>query len=327
MKRILPFFLLLLLQSVAWAQSGISDSKHLPAIVVARNDSIVITPPTPFPATVIDTIDTKDKFVKILLYEDFTWNYIDLGRPVIDEATFYEGWDTDEIHAFKDVPLSELPDEIDLMLVDSLHGFCPPYVAKVFSGYRFRGSREHKGSDLTLHIGDTIRAAFDGVVRVVLPSRQSGGYGQLLVLRHSNGLETYYGHLSKQLVEVGEAVKAGEVIGLGGNTGRSTGPHLHFEVRYMGKPFDPERIIDFEHGTLRDTLFTLHKHYFNIYSHHGQTDEESLAASQRILHTIRSGDTLGALAIKYRTTVSNICKLNGISSKTILRTGRKLIVR
>ncbi|MEG2070879.1 MAG: peptidoglycan DD-metalloendopeptidase family protein, partial [Bacteroidales bacterium] len=154
-----------------------------------------------------------------------------------------------------------------------------------------------------------------------------GGYGNLVIIRHNNGLETYYGHLSKIVVEENEVLKAGEVLGYGGNTGRSTGPHLHFETRYMGKAFDPERLICFETGTLRDSIFTLKKHYFNIYSHYGQTDKESMAASGRVTHTIRSGDTLGRLAVKYKTTIVNICKLNGISQNTVLRIGRRIIVR
>ncbi|NMB36763.1 MAG: peptidoglycan DD-metalloendopeptidase family protein [Bacteroidales bacterium] len=275
----------------------------------------------------IDTLDTDDKFTKIVLYDDYTWEYADMGRPVIDTAGFFDSWEGTGVHSFREIAISDLPEEVDLMLVDSLNSFCVPYQQKVGSGFKFRRTREHKGVDLSLKTGDTIRAAFNGIVRVSEGTRRTGGYGNLVVIRHTNGLETYYAHLSKRLVDSGEVVKAGEVIGLGGNTGRSYGAHLHFETRYKGHPFDPQRIIDFENGVLRDSIFTLKKHYFSIYSHYGQTDEESLAASQRIVHTIKSGDTLGALARRYNTTVSKICKLNGISSNKILRIGQRLIVR
>ncbi len=321
MRKIALLFTLTLLSSAVYAQeNNTQDYSALEAITDFSGD-------VAFPKAAIDTVDTKDKFTKIILFNDHTWELWDLGKPVINEEDFYENWDTDKIHAYKEVDLKYLPDEIDLMLVDSLHAYAAPITGKVRSKYAFRGSREHKGTDIPLHSGDTIRAAFDGVVRVVEFTRNTGGYGNLLVLRHPNGLETYYGHLSKHLVETGEMVNAGEVIGLGGSTGRSTGPHLHFETRYMGKPFDPERVIDFETGTLRDSLLTLHKDYFSIYSHYGQTDAESVAAAGRITHTIKSGDTLGRLAIKYGTTVRNICSLNGITSKTLLRVGRRLIVR
>jgi len=263
----------------------------------------------------------------IVLLEDFSWQYLDLGKPVFDELEMYTGWDSSSIHAFKDLELEDMPDEITLVLADSLQGFCCPFTEKIRSRYAFRRTRPHRGTDIALDTGDSIRVAFNGVVRVMEPSRNTGGYGNLLVVRHPGGLETYYGHLSRFLVKPGEIVKAGEVIGLGGNTGRSTGAHLHFETRFKGKAFDPERIIDFENGSLRDSVFVLKKHYFSIYSHYGQTDEESLAASQRIIHTIRSGDTLGALAMKYGTTVRQICAWNNISSKTVLRIGRRLIVR
>lgn len=277
--------------------------------------------------TVVDTLNTLDKYTKIVLYSNHTWEYFDCERPKIDTSGMYYGWDTGTIHAFKDIKLSDLPDEVDLLLADSDNPYCPPIVNRVTSRYKMRRSRAHRGVDIKLNVGDTIRAAFNGIVRYTGPTRETGGYGNLVVIRHPNGLETYYGHLSKVSVEVDEPVSAGEMIGLGGSTGRSTGPHLHFETRYMGNPFDPERIFDYETGALRDTMFTLKKHYFNIYSHYGQSDAESKAASGRVYHKVRKGDTLGRIAIKYGTTVNRICKLNNISAKKTLRIGQSIQVR
>ncbi len=277
--------------------------------------------------TAIDTLDTKDKFTKIVLFADHTWEYRDMGRPVIDTAGFYDDWNNKVLHAFKNVKATDLPEEVDLCLVDDQNPFCAPITGKVHSGYKFRRTREHNGIDVPLAVGDTVKAAFNGIVRYIGTTSVTGGYGNLVIIRHPSGLETYYGHLSKILVEPNEVVKAGEIIGLGGSTGRSTGPHLHFEVRYKGQTFDPSRVVDFETGTVRDSVLVLKRHYYSIYSHYGQTDEESEAAASRIVHTIRSGDTLGGLAKKYNTTVTKICQLNGISSKKILRIGERIIVR
>lgn len=279
------------------------------------------------PIAAIDTINTRDKYTKIILFEDYTWCYLDMGRPVIDTVGIHENWDPETIHAFKDIKLSELPDEIDLLLADSLNSWCIPYNGKVISGYKYRKNRPHRGCDIPLSVGDTIRAAFDGVVRYSGGGKATGGYGSLVIIRHNNSLETYYGHLSKRIVEEEETVKAGEPIGLGGSTGRSTGPHLHIETRYKGQAFDPERIFDFEKGELRDSLFTLKKHYFNISSHYGQTDAQSKAATTRIVYKVKKGDTLGKIAKKYGTTVNTICKLNGISAKKPIRIGQSLVVR
>ncbi|MDR2083476.1 MAG: peptidoglycan DD-metalloendopeptidase family protein [Bacteroidales bacterium] len=276
---------------------------------------------------VLDTIDSKDKFIKIILYDDYSWDYLNLNKPAVSEDVLLNYWDTQKIHSYKELSLKLLPDTIYLALVDSTSGFCAPYITKVGSPYCFRGKREHNGVDLSLKIGDTIRATFDGVVRVAMTSKSTGGYGNLVVIRHTNGLETYYGHMSKILVDTAEYVKAGEVIGLGGSSGRSTGAHLHFETRYCGQSFDPQRIIDFESGTLKSDSIELKKHYFSIYSNHKQTDAQSLAASKRITHTIKSGDTLSGLASKYGTTIDKICKLNNISKTTTLRIGNKLVVR
>jgi len=276
----------------------------------------------------VDTLETQDKYTRVILFADRTWTYLDLGHPRIDTASLYDAfWSNTELHAYKTYPADSIPEEVDLLLADSMNHYNAPLYGKIYSGYKFRRTAQHQGVDIPLTVGDTIRAAFDGVVRYTGVTKQTGGYGNLVIIRHSNGLETYYGHLSKILASPNDPVKAGDVIGLGGSTGRSTGPHLHFETRYKGQSFDPARLIDFETGALRDSLLTLKKHYFSIYSHYGQTDEESKAASDRIVHTIRSGDTLGGLARRYGTTVSAICKLNGISSSKILRVGERIIVR
>ncbi len=214
-----------------------------------------------------------------------------------------------------------------MSLVDSIHSFCAPVVGDVRSTYKFRRRRPHRGTDIPLHVGDPVRAAFDGKVRVVKSTKQTGGYGNLIVLRHPNGLETYYGHLSKQVVQENDIVRAGDIIGYGGSTGRSTGPHLHFETRFMGQAFDPERLIDFPTGKLRQEQFIVKKSYFSIYSHYGMTDQESAQASMRKIHVIKRGDTLGGLAAKYGTTVSNICKLNGFKKTKMLSIGERVIVR
>ena len=282
---------------------------------------------------IVDTLDTDDKFVKILIYENYTWEFLHLDRPAIDTAGFYEGWDSEKIHAFKGMPLDSLPDEVTICLADEVHPFCVPVMGSINSTFKFRRYREHQGIDIGLSVGDTVRAAFDGVVRYSDQGSVTGGYGGLVIIRHNNGLETYYAHLSKRLVKVDEMVRAGEVIGLGGSTGHSTGPHLHFETRYFGKPFDPLRVVDFENGTLRDSTITLKKHYFNVYSHYGMSDSESLAASKaapasgKIYYKVRKGDTLGRIAKKYHTTVSKLCKLNRLSTRSILRVGQRVRVR
>lgn len=272
-------------------------------------------------------MDTHDKYIKIIIYSNKSWDYYNTGKPVILNPLFYNDWNTNSIHSFRNYAIEDLPKEINITLADSLHHYCSPIIGNICSGYKFRRYRDHKGIDIPLKLNDKIKAAFDGVVRIAMPSYKTGGYGNLIVIRHDNGLETYYGHLNKYIVKPGELVKAGEIIGYGGNTGRSTGPHLHFEVRYNGQPFDPQRLINFDTGELRDSTLTLKNHYFSIYSHQGQSDEESKAAAGRVIHTIKSGDTLGGIAIKYGTTVSKICKLNKITTKTTLRIGRRLIVR
>jgi murein DD-endopeptidase MepM/ murein hydrolase activator NlpD len=286
----------------------------------------------------VDTLDTHDMFRKVVLFDNGTWLYYNIDMSFIPYALESDHWITEKVHSYNDIALKDLPDTVPLVLVDSLHRYCIPHPGPITSRYKYRWKRAHKGIDIGLHVGDAIYAAFDGIVRAALPINMTGGYGNVLVIRHPNGLETYYGHLTRFIVKSGDIVKAGEVIGYGGNTGRSTGPHLHFETRYMGQAFDPERIFDFENGTLRCEEFILKKHYFNINSHYGQTDEQSLAASKKkpisstsksksVYYTVKKGDTLEKIAKRNGTTVDKICKLNGIKKTKTLSIGQKLRIR
>jgi len=186
------------------------------------------------------------------------------------------------------------------------------YITSHF-GSRYR--RWHYGTDLRLKIGDTVRAVFDGVVRI--SKNNPGGFGLYVMVRHHNGIETIYGHLSKRLVKVGQVVKAGEVIGLGGNTGRSSGPHLHFECRYRGDAFNSEEIFDFQNRIIKSRKFTISP---KLYEHIREMRKKQY-------HKVRRGDTLSGLAVKYRTSVRQICKINKITTRTVLKPGRLIRVR
>ena len=111
----------------------------------------------------------------------------------------------------------------------------------VSSGYGWRWGRMHYGIDYAGCNRDTSRSVWDGVVRYA-ETGYNGGYGNLVVVRHFNGLETYYAHHWSLLVEEGDTLSAGDGIGIIGSTGRSTGPHLHFEVRFLGVPIDPDLV-------------------------------------------------------------------------------------
>ncbi|GHS90905.1 peptidase [Bacteroidia bacterium] len=220
----------------------------------------------------------------------------------------YEGsWNTEHVKAYGDVAI---PDSFKI----DVSGFIVPFEGGITSKFGPRRRRFHYGTDIKLQTGDTIRAAFDGKIRVQRYEKK--GYGYFLVLRHSNGLETVYGHLSKFLVEPDDIVKAGDPIALGGNTGRSTGPHLHFEMRFLGQAIDPQRIIDFDNFSTFDDYYVFHKNK--------PTNNKFTAGNGIIYHRIKSGDTLGAIARKYGTTVTQLCRLNGIKSNKTLRIGSTL---
>ncbi len=302
----------------------------------------------------IDTIDTQSPDVKIIVYANNTWNFYRDPNQVMARELFCKNWNNlypDPYH----VPKDSLPDKIKICVVDTLGGFKCPNQVKVYSPFGYRHRRRHNGVDLPLKMGTPVYAAFEGKVRM---SRYYKGYGNLLIIRHPNGLETFYAHLSKRLVDVDEWVEAGQVIGLGGSTGRSTGPHLHFETRFQGYAFDPQWLIDFEKGELRSNLFVLRKRYLDASSKYvpdsdliedeineGDARDYAIAKEKHIAdsiaaekaakeaaaaryYKIRSGDTLSGIALKNGTTVRKICSLNkGLTAKTTLKVGRRIRVK
>ena len=288
------------------------------------------------PTDAIDTLDTANEHIKVVLHADNTWHYYKTPSFQQVSGVYDSNWDDNSTNPYG-IEQKDLPDEWAIWLVDSLDQYHCPFQGSVYHRGKFgvRRGRRHQGVDIPLKTGDPVYATFTGKVRV---SKYWGAFGNLVVIRHDNGLETFYAHLSKRNVEVGDWVNAGDVIGLGGSTGRSTGPHLHFETRHNGFAFDPQWLIDFEKGTLRHRLFVLKKKYFNIYSNYEQDFEDELKneeddkkedAEREAMrwYTIKSGDTLGRIAINNGTTVNALCKLNGINSTTTLKIGRKIRVR
>ena len=222
--------------------------------------------------------------------------------------------------------MDSLPDEITIRLLKDNERFCFPVKNIITSPYGWRWERPHRGVDIRLRTGEPVHCAFNGVVRIARPM---GAYGNLVVVRHYNGLETVYGHLSKINVKPMQVVAAGQVLGLGGSTGRSTGPHLHFEVRFQYEPFDPEWILDFSNYTLRTRKLYLDKTYFGIrkpskgeslvYKADKSIVPEDLSPAKRsgkpVYATMKKGETLDDLAKRNYTTAAKLRELNPDISK------------
>lgn len=221
----------------------------------------------------------------------------------------YTSWTNERVNPYKGV---QIPDTFNI----DCTSFVMPFEGKVTSRFGPRRYRQHKGIDIKVQTGDTIVAAFDGKVRIRNYERR--GYGYYLVIRHNNGLETVYGHLSKFLVKENDVIKAGQPIALGGNTGRSTGSHLHFETRFLGIALNPEEIIDFQNFVPHKDAYTFIKKKATL-PVYGTPNSEGI-----VYHKIRQGDSLSKIAKKYGTTVARLCKLNKLSTSSILRVGRSI---
>ena len=227
--------------------------------------------------------------------------------------SLYPNWNNQYVHAYGNAIIPET------YTIDLTGFHMPTPSTKITSPFGPRWRRMHNGLDLKVNIGDTIVAAFDGKVRIVKYERR--GYGKYVVIRHDNGLETVYGHLSKQLVEENQLVKAGEVIGLGGNTGRSTGSHLHFETRFLGIAINPIYMIDFPKQDIVADTYTFRK--TKGVKRAGSHDTQAADGTIRY-HKVKSGDTLSRIAKLRGVSVSTLCKLNRIKPTTTLRIGQVL---
>ncbi len=249
------------------------------------------------------------------IYEMFSeWVFDELERIVES----YQSFDDHRIHYSPRFDPLKKKDTTLIYLLDSGGVYAQPHPGHLVSRFGQRRRRYHYGVDLKLYTGDTVRSAFDGIVRISTYNR--GGYGYLVIVRHNNGLETYYSHLSRLLVKPEDEVKAGDVIGLGGSTGRSTGPHLHWEIRYLGTPINPEKLVDFTNKRLiSDTLY-LSRALFSYIS--GGTGSGGAS-----YHRIRSGETLSSIARRYGTSVSNLQRLNRMGRSTSIRAGNTIRVR
>lgn len=241
-----------------------------------------------------------------------------LRHMLLDEANIipsddmYPVWRNSVVHYN-----SILPDTFKIDLRNYVMPTTSTTITDVF-GYRPSRKRVHKGLDIKVETGDTIYAAFDGKVRITAFQRH--GYGHYVVIRHNNGIETLYAHLSKRLVKVNHNVKAGDPIGLGGNTGRSSGAHLHFETILMGTSIDPASMFDFNNQTTTGDSY-VYRSPGSKYVENGQTKTVGPEAKY---HTVKSGDTIEKIARLYGVPQQVIFELNDLNSHSLIHPGQYL---
>lgn len=271
-------------------------------------------------------VDKKLKAVDTLALRSM----VQREQAAAPSGQLYKDWNNRYAHR-----ASELPDSFNI----NLRHFCMPTSSRIItSNFGSRWGRMHKGLDIKVYIGDTIRAAFDGKVRIV--RYEANGYGNYVVIRHHNGLETIYGHMSKHLVGENETVHAGDPIGLGGNTGRSTGSHLHFETRLCGVALNPALMFDFKNQDVTGDYYFFRKDTYNKESLaanrvRGKESTDLASADNENIgnnveggnvryHKVSRGETLASIARKRGTTVEHICKLNHITKTMRVKPGQIL---
>ena len=231
---------------------------------------------------------------------------------VLPAAHLYSEWKNSGVHYTTTLP--------DSFLID-LRGYVMPTtntkITDIF-GYRPRRRRVHNGLDVKVQRGDTIYAAFDGKVRITAYQRR--GYGHYVVIRHNNGMETLYAHLTSKLVKVNQNVKAGDPIGLGGNTGRSSGAHLHFETLLLGKALNPALFFDFKNQKTTCETY-LYRRPGSKYVENGKV---KVAGPEPKYHKVKPGETIGKIARKYGVSQATIFKLNKLTPSSVIRVGQTI---
>lgn len=274
----------------------------------------VMAAPGNMKAAIKNTFPTKPAKDSTNIYEEMLNDESDdLMENHPAEDIYNNIWTSEKLNPYK-VSLNDLPDSIRI----NCNGFHMPIFGRVTSKFGPRRYRFHYGIDLALHVGDTIHAAFKGKVRII--DYDPGGYGNYVVIRHDNGLETVYAHLSKVDVRLDQNIKAGQHIALGGNTGRSTGPHLHFETRYLGNAINPANLIDFQDGKVVASTYILTKRKNFYYQQREKTRDIAK------YYKVRNGDNLSKIAARNGITVAALKKLNGIKGSSI-NPGKRLRIR
>ena len=276
-------------------------------------------------------VDRKMKSVDSMLLQ----RIIEQEERMNPSADLYEDWNN--VYAHRE---TALPDTFRI----DLRGFCMPTPSRIVtSNFGARWGRQHKGLDIKVYVGDTIRAAFSGKIRIV--KYEPKGYGKYVVIRHHNGLETIYGHMSKHLVVENQEVKAGDPIGLGGNTGRSTGSHLHFETRLCGVALNPALMFDFHNQDVTGDFYNFRRNRYaaesaqatrlrgaGVTRTNGDDDDSDMAVTSSRssytptarYHKVKKGETLQSIARKCHTTVAALCKINRIGKTKRLMPGQIL---
>ncbi len=279
-----------------------------------------------------DILDRQELvYEEINLLDTTAMRQLEILEPQISAALelYGDNWNQQFVNPYNAKSMA-LPDTMTIDLTD----YCIPHKGYITSNYGWRRSRMHRGIDIKVQTGDTIRAAFSGKIRLTKYERR--GYGYYVIIRHDNGLETIYGHLSKFLVTPDQVVKAGEPIALGGNTGRSTGSHLHFETRYLGMDINPNAIFDFTNQTLRTDFLAFSPSRLASTgpsaihvdgTKYGKNKGKSTGSSGTAYYRVKKGDTLSRIAQRNGTSVSRICRLNGINKNSVLRPGQRLRIR
>lgn len=205
-------------------------------------------------------------------------------------------------------------DTLQKLSLDMTTAFVPSESRRVSAPYGIRTYRMHRGVDLGLCHGEdrTIVAAFAGVVTKVRNQGRRRGYGKYVILDHGNGLTTLYAHLASWKVNVGDTLQAGDTIGVGGNTGRSFGAHLHFEMKFNGTYIDPATVFNFEQGTFINALTTIEQKELLAVE-----DGYQKELAKHRYYKVRRGDCLGKIARKYGISITRLKQLNGIKGNMI----------